>query len=501
MRINNILVLLAGLLSFLLLSGCSKDEPAPTTDAGSGSKVDATAVELTDAHSIAQRAFVFGFPIVMNYKTMYSYAADKKIPDFKGPFNEVACEARLFTPDDKAVVTPNADTPYCMFWMDVRAEPVVLSAPEMEPQRFYHFQLIDLYTHNFAYIGTLTTGNKAGSFLIAGPSWDGKVPEGITDVLRSESGLVFNVTRTQLFGPDDLENVKKIQAGYRLQLLSEYNQTEVPPAKPMPDLPPWVEGAQFDGRFFDYLDLMMGFLEKPPKGDEALWADLARLGVGTEGTFDFAAQTAETQKALEAGVKDGLAEIEAFIKKNNSDPQLSAKLFGTRAFLEESAKKNFQLDRVDLLRSAAAHMGLYGNSGSEAIYPTYLTDAERQPLDASANSYTITFKKDALPPVKSFWSLTMYDGKTQLFIENPLERYVLNSTMKEQFKYADDGSLVLYLSMESPGPDLESNWLPAPDGPFYSVMRLYGPEKEALVGGSWSPPPLVKASSSQKGGE
>jgi hypothetical protein len=451
-----------------------------------------------DARSIPKKAFVFGFPIVMNYKTMFSYAIDKSNPDYKGPFNQVACEARLFTPDDKAVVTPNADTPYCMYWMDVRAEPVVLSAPDMEPERFYHFQLIDLYTHNFAYIGTLTTGNKAGAFLIAGPDWNGEAPEGITDVFRSESGLVFNVVRTQLFGPDDLENVKEIQAGYRLQPLSEYTKTEAPSAKPMPELPVWDEGAQFDGRFFDYLDLMMGFLEKPAKGDEALWADLARLGIGTDGTFDFDALPAETQKALEAGVKEGLAEIEAFVAKNSSDPQMSAKLFGTRTFLEESAKKNFQLDRVDLLRSAAAHTGLYGNSGAEAIYPTYLTDAEGKPLDASANSYTLTFKEDELPPVKSFWSLTMYDGKTQLFIENPLERYVLNSTMAEQFKRAEDGSLVLYISKDSPGTELEPNWLPAPDGPFYTVMRLYGPEKEALAGGSWSPPPLVNASSSQK---
>ena len=485
-NMKDIIHLTSFFITLLLMSGpisavYSKEAPVPD-----------------DAHSIAKKAFVFGYPIVMNYKTMYSYAVDESNPDYKGPFNEVSCEARLFTPDDKAVVTPNADTPYCMYWMDVRAEPVVLSAPEMEPERFYHFQLIDLYTHNFAYIGTLTTGNRAGSFLIAGPDWNGKVPEGITDVIRSESGLVFNVTRTQLFGPDDLKKVKNIQAGYGLQLLSEYAKTEAPPAKPMPELPAWAEGAQFDGRFFDYLDLMMAFLEEPAKGDEALWADLARLGIGTDDTFDFASLTAETQKTLEAGVKEGLAEIEAFIAKNSSDPQMSAKLFGTRAFLEESAGKNFHLDRVDMLRSVAAHTGLYGNSGAEAIYPAYFTDAEGKPLDASANSYTITFKKDALPPVKSFWSLTMYDGKTQLFIENPLERYVLNSTMAEQFKLSEDGSLVLYISKESPGPELEPNWLPAPGGPFYTVMRLYGPEKEALAGGSWSPPALVNASPSQK---
>ena len=148
-----------------------------------------------------------------------------------------------------------------------------------------------------------------------------------------------------------------------------------------------------------------------------------------------------------------------------------------------------------MLRSAAAHMGLYGNSAAEAIYPTYLTDADKQPLDASQHSYTLTFKKGELPPAKSFWSLTMYDAKTQLFIENPLNRYLLNSTMMEQFKLEDDGALVFHVSKESPGAELESNWLPAPDGPFYLVMRLYGPEQEALEG-DWAPPPLRKAQSS-----
>jgi hypothetical protein len=120
--------------------------------------------------------------------------------------------------------------------------------------------------------------------------------------------------------------------------------------------------------------------------------------------------------------------------------------------------------------------------------PTYLTDADQQPLDATQHSYTLTFEKGKLPPAKSFWSLTMYDAKTQLFSENPLERYLLNSTMMEDFKLEEDGSLVLQVSKETPGPEFESNWLPAPDGPFYLVMRLYGPEQEALKG-EWTPTP------------
>jgi hypothetical protein len=197
-------------------------------------------------------------------------------------------------------------------------------------------------------------------------------------------------------------------------------------------------------------------------------------------------------EALKAGIEAGFADIETFIAKNSSDPLASSKMFGTRSFLNESAGKNYKLNKLDMLRSVSAHMGLYGNSAAEAIYPTYLTDPEGQPLDASTHNYTITFPKGQLPPVKSFWSLSLYDGKTQLFIENPLNRYLLNSDMIEKFKQEEDGTLVLHIGKDSPGKDLESNWLPAPDGPFYLVMRLYGPEKEALEG-QWAPPKIEKA--------
>jgi hypothetical protein len=462
----------------------------------------ASAVELSDSEtsrlsptevkSIANEAYVYGFPVVVNYKTMWNYALDKGNPEYKGPFNQVSCEARLFTPEDKAVVTPNSDTPYCMFWMDLRAEPLVLSVPEIEADRYYSFQLIDLYTHNFAYVGTLTTGNDTGNFLIAGPDWNGEKPKGISEVIRSETGFIFNVTRTQLFGPNDLDQVKGIQTSYDLRPLSSFLGTEAAPAAPQPDFPTWEEGAQFDERFFGYLDFMMGLLGSPGEGEKELWNKLARVGIGTDGDFKFDALPKETQEAMKAGVKEGFGEIEAFIEKNSSDPLVSGKIFGTREFLTESARENYGLDKLDLPRAAAAHQGIYGNSAAEALYPTFFIDADGKPLDASSNRYSMTFGEGDLPPVKAFWSVSMYDGKTQLFIDNPLDRYLLSSAMIDQFVRGDDGSLVLHISKESTGSESEPNWLPAPDGPFYMVMRLYGPEAQALDG-TWSPPPLVGA--------
>ena len=450
------------------------------------------AVTPDEAEATAREAYVYGFPMVMGYKTLYAYTIDTSNPDYKGPFNEVSCAARLFTPEDKAVVTPNADTPYCMFWLDLRAEPQVLSVPEMEPERFYHFQLVDLYTHNFAYVGTLTTGNGAGSFLIAGPDWTGEKPEGITEVLSSETSFVFVVTRTQLLGPDDLARVEEIQAEYEVRPLSEFLGAEAPPALPTPGFPIWEEGAQFDERFFGYLDFMMSLLEEPGPGEEPLWERLDRLGIGPGHDFDFAALPPEIQEAMKVGKDASFADMEAFIAETSKDPLSSGKVFGTRAFLNESATANFKIDSIDILRATAAHMGLYGNSAAEAIYPTFLTDADGHPLDASANRYTVTFADGQFPPVEAFWSLTMYDGATQLFVDNPVDRYLVNSTMMDDFRFNDDGSLTLLVQKDSPGGEMESNWLPAPDGPFYMVMRLYGPEADALDG-AWTPPPVIAA--------
>lgn len=464
------------LLALSLVMACTSQTPSITPD---------------EARAIAKEAYIYGFPMVMNYKTMYMYALNENSPEYKGPFNQLSCDARLFTPEDKAVVTPNSDTPYCMFWVDIRKEPIVISVPEMEPERFYHFQLIDLYTHNFAYIGTLTTGNGAGKYLIASQSWNGERPEGVDDIIRCETDIFFIVVRTQLMNQADLDNVKRIQSEYGLQPLSAYLGKDAPIESSSDNFPEWNEGDQFTPASFKYLDVMLGLLE-PVAEEKELMERFARIGIGTNKGFDIDSFDEDVQKAIEEGVKEGFQEMEAFIKAYTSDPLISAKIFGTRVFLEKSAKENFQLRDMYIMRAVAAHMGLYGNSGAEAIYPTYLTDSSGAPLNAAENKYTLTFQQDEFPPVKSFWSLTMYDAKTQLFIHNPLNRYLLNSNMMDDFVYGEDGSLTLYIQKDSLGKELDPNWLPAPDGPFYVVMRLYGPE-DAALNGDWVNPPLVKA--------
>lgn len=481
--------LILSFFALVMLFGCTKEE---TTEAQKQVTATKSTQELTpdEAKAIAKEAYVYGFPMVVNYKTMYMYVVNEKSPEYKGPFNYLGCDARLFTPEDKAVVTPNSDTPYCMFWVDLRQEPVVVSVPEMEPERFYHFQLIDLYTHNFAYIGTLTTGNGSGKYLIAGPGWKGQKPEGINEVINCETDIFFVVVRTQLFNPEDIDNVKKIQDAYDLKGLSAYLGRQAPPAAPRIDFPEWKEGEQFTAGSFNYIDFMLN-LVNPVDEEKELMKRFAKIGLGTDEPFDINTFSPEIAEAIKGGVKDGFKEIEAFIAKETKDPLGSAKIFGTREFLTKSATANYGLTNFYILRAVAAHMGLYGNSGAEAIYPLYMADSDGMPLNASDNKYTLTFKSEDLPPVKSFWSLSMYDGKTQLFIENLLDRYLLNSTMMDQFKKDTNGSITFYIQKDSPGKDKESNWLPAPDGPLYMVMRLYGPEPDALEG-RWTPPKVEK---------
>ena len=170
-------------------------------------------LSVAETRAIAKEAYIYGAPMEDEYRVMFGFSIHKGGAEYKGPFNSILNIARVFTPDDKSFVTPNSDTPYTFIGLDLRAEPIVISVPKIDPKRYFVFQLMDLYTFNSAYIGSRTTGNDGGSF-IAGPTWQGDMLTGISQVLRSETGLVTVVGRTQLFNPADLDNIKRIQAGY-----------------------------------------------------------------------------------------------------------------------------------------------------------------------------------------------------------------------------------------------------------------------------------------------
>jgi hypothetical protein len=438
-----------------------------------------------EARAIAKEAYLYAFPMVEAYKVLDAQAVDKRGENYKAPFNQIGNTAQLFTPKDTAIVTPNSDTPYSMMWMDLRAEPLVLTLPEIDPKRFYHVQLIDLYTQNFAYLGKRGTGSKGGNFLVAGPGWKGETPAnlekaGIAKVVQSETSIAYALYRTQLFGPADIENVKKIQAQYKVQPLSAFLKQAAPPAAPPIDwLPLDYKTMTTTPAIFRYLNLLLTFCPTDPS-EKDLMRNFGKIGIGAGRPFDDKALPPNLQKALQDGIDDGVRAFEVF-KRTELDTRKvgTAALFGTR----EHLKNNY------LYRYAAAKLGIFGNSAEEAIYHGYFVDGSGAPLDAATKSYALTFAKDGMPPANAFWSITLYDGTTQLLVGNPLNRYLINSPMLPQLKRDPDGGLTLSIRKDSPGADKASNWLPAPPGPFYLVLRLYEPGPEALSG-AWQVPPL-----------
>jgi hypothetical protein len=437
------------------------------------------ALTSAEARAIAKDAYIYGFPMAANYATMYKQAIDTTSKDYRAPFNKLTSAKSVATPDDKFVVTPNSDTPYSYLWMDLRAEPLVVKVPKIEPNRYYTGQMIDLYTYNFAYLGTRAYGNDGGTFLIAGPGWNGGKPAGVKDVIRSETQFAYLLFRTQLFGPADLAKVNKIQSGYTAQPLSAFLKQPAPaPAAAINWPTPADIAAAPSPGIFPTVNFLFQFCPPNPS-ESALLARFAKINVGPGQTFDINKFSPEIQQAINDGIKDSQSDLGSVMKKINTDQLSSGDMFGTRDFL----KDNY------LYRYAGAKLGLYGNSKQDALYFGYFIDADHQPLDASKSSYELQFAKGDLPSNKAFWSLTMYDGKTQLLVANPLKRYLLNSTTLKSYKYGADGSLTLYVSHANPGPSKQSNWLPAPDGPFYSILRVYLPG-DAVLDGTWKKPQM-----------
>ncbi|MCG2841598.1 DUF1254 domain-containing protein [Sandaracinobacter sp. RS1-74] len=435
-----------------------------------------------EVRAIAAEAFVYGFPIVDNYRILHSYFVDRQNPDYKAPWNQLNNVGRVFTPEDKAIQTPNSDTPYSQLGADLRAEPLVLSVPEVDEGRYYSLQFIDLYTFNFDYVGSRATGNGAGDYLLVGPGWQGDTPAGIRKVIRSETEIAFVFYRTQLLNPGDIENVRKIQAGYKVRTLSEYLGQPAPAAVPATDFasPLSPEEQRSSPDFFHVLNFALTFCPTHPSETD-LRARFAKIGIRPGQAFDFSTLSPELQQAVQDGIADGWKAFEAHKRDNVDTGKLSsADGFGTREFL-----RNNYMNRM-----ASAVLGIYGNSKEEAIYPAYFVDSAGEALDGRAR-YALKLEADKLPPVNAFWSLTVYQLPESLLYANELDRYLINSPMLPGLKRDADGGITLLLQNEAPEADSQSNWLPVPAGPFWTTLRLYWPKAEALDG-RWTQPPLKR---------
>ena len=482
-------ILLAAAVTATLVAGCGKkdDVIAQAEKKDVASSVPAPSIEQTKA--IAEEGFIYGLPIVMNYAVMNEYAINKDSGQFKAPFNKILNEPRVYSYKDTAIITPNSDTPYSVAWMDLRAEPIVLSVPAIDKTRYHSVMLNDGNTFNYGYIGSRATGNEDGSYMVVGPRWQGDTPPGIKKVFRSTTDFSLAAYRTQLFDPADMPDVIKVQDGYKVQPLSAFLNQPAPPAAPAVDWPK-IDKEMVKTNFFEYLDFALQFAPPGPE-EEAIRAKLATIGVGSGKKFDFKELSVEHKAAVLLAMKEGEAKVDKYlvsgVKKVNGWSMGS--WFGDRAFYNGNW----------LLRAAGAKGGIYGNDAVEAAYPVTKELADGSEIDTSKHKYTLTFAKGQYPPVNAFWSVTMYDGKTQLPIKNPIDRYLVNSPMLPGLKKNKDGSLTIYIQKNSPGKALESNWLPAPDGPAYIAMRLYWPKAQPpsvlpIGDGTWQAPPLRQAS-------
>lgn len=469
---------------------------------------------LDKVKEIAEKAAIWAYPIVENYRSIYKLTLDEINPSYKGKMNEIHHVRNVATPDDTVFVTPNSDTPYSYLIMDLRTEPLVVTMPDITSfasatgkDRYYSLQLIDLYTFNFEYLGT-RRGQQGGTYIIAGPDWSEEEsekitsilksetnPEGIIDeIIKSETNLVFSLFRTQLFDPadsDDLAKVNQIQDQYQVQTLSQFMKTE-PAPESAPDISyPRIDdsgpenGEKLDPNFFQYVNFLLQFCCPTHQTERDLREQFKTIGVGEDfSTFPPEGVSAEWVNALNEGSEDGMNTI---VETAENTPT-SLGIFGTREeLLGDDGGQNNGDETGYLNRAMGAFMGIYGNSDAEAVYPVYLQDSEGLLLDATKSNYQMVIPKEM--PVNAFWSVTMYDGLTKFLVANDLKRYLINSSMTLTPNQVNE-TITLYLQNESPGEGKESNWLPALAGPMFVVMRLYRPNDEVITG-RWEVPVIT----------
>jgi hypothetical protein len=290
----------------------------------------AQTVSPAEAQAIAKDAYVYSYAMMESYQTWRAQTVDKTANGYVGGFNVFRHYSEPFTPDNKDIVTPNNDTPYSWAWLDLRAEPMVISVPAVPKDRYYVMQWIDLFTQNFAYIGVRSTGSGAGSYMIAGPKWKGKKPAGVHQVFKAETDIVGTLTRTALQGPDDVPNVKALQAQYRLQPLSAFLKQPAPAAQPAIDFPPYDKAKARTHDFIGYLNFLLQFAEPPDPSEVAIRQRFEKIGIGPGKPWDASKVDPATLAAIDAGVKQGQAEIDALAAKTFS----TNGLFGSRAQLK-----------------------------------------------------------------------------------------------------------------------------------------------------------------------
>lgn len=434
------------------------------------------------AEKIATEVYIYGYPLVTMDQTRKVMTNVETAQDGKAPMGQFANMRKYPTAEFRDVTAPNADTLYSTAWLDLAQEPYILHVPA-EGDRYYLMPILSAWTNVFASPGTRTTGTLAGDFAITGPGWTGELPKDVTK-LESPTNMVWILGRTYSTGTtEDYESVHKIQDEYALKPLSYYGKAYKPPKGKVDQnidmkIPVREQVNGLDGeQFFTRLAALMK--ENPPaEADASIVALMGKIGLIPGQDFDVDKLDAAIKRAIQKA--PGLAREKIMAHVKDSGKKINGWMITQKA-------GNYGTDYLQ--RAYIAMVGLGANLPEDAVYPFTDVDDTGRPLEGS-NNYEIHFRKDQLPvPANAFWSLTLYN-EHYFFAANPENRFTLSP--RNALTRNSDGSMNLYIQHKSPGKEKESNWLPAPEGKFNLMLRLYWPQKSVLDG-SWNPPPVKRA--------
>jgi hypothetical protein len=428
---------------------------------------------------IAQELYVYAYPLVLMDVTRRVATNTDRPKGVTAPANTFAHLAEFPDASFTEVVRPNADTLYSSLWMDVTSEPLIIHVPDSEG-RYYLLPMLDMWTDVFASPGARTSGTGEQTYAVVGPGWSGALPAGVQQ-LRCPTGNAWVIGRTQTNGAADYGNVRKFQAGLTATPLSLWGTGAQAPAGHLDtdqDMsgPSGQVAAMTAPGFFATAATVMG--TNPPHLNDTSMMQRARwLGFRPGTPFDLADASQAVRDAVEAAPAAASAQVAASI------PRAGALINHWQ--MVNSPIGTYGTDY--LKRALIAQLGLGANPVEDAIYPTAFTDGDGQAFDSSRR-YVMRFRAGQTPPADAFWSITLYDQR-QLFAANPISRFAIGD--RDDLSSNADGSLDIHICRESPGADLESNWLPAPaSGPFTMNLRLYWPRPEALDG-RWEPPAVT----------
>jgi hypothetical protein len=434
-----------------------------------------------DMREIAMDACIYAYPLVMLEMTRRATTnVETANAVGQAPMNQFSHIATFPDPTFTTVVRPNADTLYSILFFDVSREPLVINVPD-SGGRYFLIQFIDAWTDVFASLGARTTGTGGQRFALVGPGWSGATPTG-SGIIRSPTAIGVIVSRAQTNGTSDYEKVHEFQHGLTAIPLSQSGSAYTPAkgtVNPAWDahLPPVEQVDHMNAEMFLTVFAHASRGNPPHANDYPVLYRMRRIGLEPGKSVSFGEMSIEVRRAIDEAWPGAAERIKGIGARSGIE------MNGWRINL--TAIGTYGTDYLH--RAGVAHFAFGANTVDDAVYPSAFADADGQPL-SSDGRYVIHFEKDQLPPVRAFWSVTMYDAR-QLFAQNPISRYAIGD--RDDLRFNADGSLDIYIQRSSPGPDKQSNWLPTPaSGAFSMTMRLYWP-KIAVTDGAWAPP-LIK---------